>query len=143
MDLTMSMYATSEDYWKARAEAAERALADLGVTPEEARAGAARSKANQRDAERYRWLREQGDGRCTEKDGYGGQTLKMGDCLDAAVDAAMTLHNPTAKRRPLVDVRLSARLGQMQSTGTDQHTSRPARVGALKPSRPKACGEQR
>lgn len=28
-------------------------------------------------------------------------------------------------------VRLSARLGQMQSTETDQHTSRPERVGAL------------
>lgn len=41
------------------------------------------------DAERYRWLRDHGDSRCTEKDGYGGQTLKMGDSLDAAVDAAM------------------------------------------------------
>ena len=69
MELSMSMYATSEDYWKARAELAEK------------------------DAERYRWLREQGDSRCTEKDGYGGQSLKMGDCLDAAVDAAMALHN--------------------------------------------------
>lgn len=42
-----------------------------------------------KDAKRYRWLREHGDNRCTEKDGYGGQTLKMGDCLDLAVDAAM------------------------------------------------------
>jgi hypothetical protein len=40
-------------------------------------------------AERYRWLREHGDNHCTEKDGYGGQTLMVGDCLDAAVDAAM------------------------------------------------------
>ena len=28
----------------------------------------------------------------------------------------------------------------VQSTEPDQHTSRPARVGVLKPSRPKACG---
>jgi len=61
----MSMYASSADYWKAQAE------------------------KNAKDAERYRWLRERGDGRCTEKDGYGGQTLKMGECLDSAVDAAM------------------------------------------------------
>ena len=40
------------------------------------------------DAERYRWLREHGDTRCTEKDGYGGRTLLMGDDLDAAIDAA-------------------------------------------------------
>lgn len=40
------------------------------------------------DAERYRWLREHGDRGCTEKDGYGGQTLRMGDDLDAAIDAA-------------------------------------------------------
>jgi hypothetical protein len=45
--------------------------------------------ANTKDAERYRWLRAHGDNHCTEKDGYGGQTLKMGDCLDVAVDAAM------------------------------------------------------
>lgn len=45
--------------------------------------------ALRKDAERYRWLRDHGDGRCSEKDGYGGQTLKMGECLDAAVDAAM------------------------------------------------------
>lgn len=36
-----------------------RAIADLGVTVDEAKAGAERSKANQRDAERYRWLRAQ------------------------------------------------------------------------------------
>jgi hypothetical protein len=45
--------------------------------------------ALRKDAERYRWLRAHGDNHCTEKDGYGGQTLKMGDCLDVAVDAAM------------------------------------------------------
>ena len=46
-------------------------------------------EALRKDAERYRWLREHGDNHCTEKDGYGGQTLKMGECLDDAVDAAM------------------------------------------------------
>lgn len=45
--------------------------------------------AMEKDAERYRWLREHGDGHCTEKDGYGGQTLRMGEYLDTAVDAAM------------------------------------------------------
>lgn len=41
------------------------------------------------DAERYRWLREHvSDGRCTEKDGYGGYTLRFGESLDAAIDAA-------------------------------------------------------
>ena len=43
-----------------------------------------------RDAERYRWLRNHGDSLCTEKDGYGGQTLKIGDRLDSALDAAMS-----------------------------------------------------
>ena len=37
-------------------------------------------------AERYRHLREHGDTGCTEKDGYGGQTLKTGEDLDVAVD---------------------------------------------------------
>lgn len=36
---------------------AEQALADLGVTPAEAKAGVERSNANKKDAERYRWLR--------------------------------------------------------------------------------------
>ena len=45
--------------------------------------------ALRRDAERYRHLREHGDIGCTEKDGYGGQTLRMGEDLDAVVDAAM------------------------------------------------------
>lgn len=40
------------------------------------------------DTGRYRWLREQGDYGCTEKDGYGGQRLMTGEQLDAAIDAA-------------------------------------------------------
>lgn len=48
-----------------------------------------------RDAERYRWLRDNGDWRCTEKDGYGGQTLMMGDRLDAAVEAAIAATEPS------------------------------------------------
>lgn len=52
-------------------------------------APAAPAPADTKDAERYRWLRERGDGGCTEKDGYGGQTLRMGKRLDAAIDAAI------------------------------------------------------
>ena len=40
------------------------------------------------DAERYRWLRDHGDSGCTQKDGYGGYELRMGEELDAAIDAA-------------------------------------------------------
>ncbi len=43
-------------------------------------------RANDR---RYRHLREHGDAGCTEKDGYGGQQLRMGKDLDAHVDAAI------------------------------------------------------
>lgn len=39
------------------------------------------------DAERYRWLRENGDDRrVTEKDGYGGYCLRYGTWLDTAID---------------------------------------------------------
>ena len=44
------------------------------------------------DAERYRWLRTARDWGfwcCHEKDGEGGQILKFGADLDAAIDAAM------------------------------------------------------
>jgi hypothetical protein len=44
-------------------------------------------RANDR---RYRHLREHGDAGCTEKDGYGGQQLRVGADLDAHVDAAIT-----------------------------------------------------
>lgn len=42
------------------------------------------------DVERYRWLRSHPDGfwSCHEKDGYGGDVLKYGGDLDAAIDAA-------------------------------------------------------
>lgn len=49
---------------------------------------AVQPSADKVDAERYRHLREHGDTGCTEKDGFGGQTLMMGDALDAAIDAA-------------------------------------------------------
>ena len=39
--------------------------------------------------------------------------------------------------------RLSARLGLWQAPEPDQHTSRPARVGALKPSRAERGGKDR
>ena len=48
------------------------------------------------DAARYRWLREQGDYGCTEKDGYGGQRLMTGEQLDAAIDAARSQASPDA-----------------------------------------------
>ncbi len=39
------------------------------------------------DAERYQWLRENGDDpRVTEKDGYGGYCLRYGTWLDTAID---------------------------------------------------------
>jgi len=50
--------------------------------------GLARIAELEADAGRYRWLREQGDYGCTEKDGYGGQRLMTGEQLDAAIDAA-------------------------------------------------------
>jgi hypothetical protein len=43
-----------------------------------------------KNAARYLWLREHGDTNCTEKDGYGGQTLKTGEDLDTSVDKAMS-----------------------------------------------------
>ena len=50
--------------------------------------GLARIVELEADAARYRWLWEQGDYGCTEKDGYGGQRLLTGEQLDAAIDAA-------------------------------------------------------
>lgn len=43
-----------------------------------------------KDAERYRFLLEHGGAGCTEKDGYGGRELCMGEDLDEKVDAATT-----------------------------------------------------
>lgn len=48
-------------------------------------------------ARRYQWLRSCRDDsfyRCHEKDGYGGQVLKYGVDLDAAIDAAMQEQKP-------------------------------------------------
>ncbi len=50
-------------------------------------AALAEVEALRADAGRYRYLREHGDAGCTEKDGYGGQQLRMGEDLDARVDA--------------------------------------------------------
>lgn len=107
MELTMSMFATQADYWKARAEIAERALADLGVTPKEAAAGVARSKANQKDAERYRWLRHR-----TGASSGGFHNIyfpelpanwrqgSIAQHLDAAIDAEMAqTHNAPHNRQ--------------------------------------------
>lgn len=44
----------------------------------------------ERDAARYRWLRDNStEYSLTQKDGYGGRELKGWDDLDAAIDAAM------------------------------------------------------
>lgn len=109
MKLTKADLSLRVAHWRLRAEAAERALADLGVTPEEARAGAARSKANQRDAERYRWLRDEAWGGNNKRGPHlvefkPGHTPSMFTELaeaaaDAAIDAAMALHN--ARVQPL------------------------------------------
>ena len=89
--------------WKdllARAERAEAALRQLGKHPEScgddcvselARLDLlAERDALRADVERYRWLRSHSDGfwSCHEKDGYGGDVLKYGGDLDAAIDAA-------------------------------------------------------
>ena len=69
---------------------AERAIADLGLTPTEAKAGVARSKANKIDAERYRALRR--GQKWSVVDGIG-DTLRWDD-LDAAIDAAIAAAMP-------------------------------------------------
>lgn len=104
MGLTTADLALRVAHWRLRAEAAERALADLGVTPEEARAGAARSKANQREAERYRWLL------CASEE-WGICEWDRATCewvrdtrgavvVNGAIDAAMALHNAVVGRQP-------------------------------------------
>lgn len=45
MDLSMSMFASTADYWKARAELAEKSLADLQAEIERLRAALARAEA--------------------------------------------------------------------------------------------------
>lgn len=46
------------------------------------------------DAQRYRWLRDNGsDSRVCQKDGYGGYELRWNSALDAAIDAAMGASN--------------------------------------------------
>jgi hypothetical protein len=74
---------------EAECEALRTALADLGVTPEEAKAGAERSRANKRDAERYRWLRSHPEAVCVTVPIHGDWIPAISEQLDAAVDAAM------------------------------------------------------
>ena len=103
MDLTMSMFATQADYWKARADLAEvtvrETAAALGCKPDnEAMLAAAQ------DAVRYRWLR---DTKClylgpvvgARRDNRGERhiipAVNLGcsppdtETLDAAIDYAM------------------------------------------------------
>lgn len=80
---------------KRRAETAEQALADLGMTPEEARAGVERSNANRRDAERYRFLRAENEKPYEDGGWFVGLDSEdggdwIGCDLDAAIDSAMT-----------------------------------------------------
>ena len=83
MDLTMSMFATQADYWKARADLAEvtvrETAAALGCKPDnEAMLAAAQ------DAVRYRWLRD------TATTCRAVQLVQwMPDKMDAKIDAEM------------------------------------------------------
>jgi len=100
MELTMSMFATQADYWKARAEAAAAAF-----EREQARADAAEVRAElaEKNAERYLWLRNEAWGGNNKrgphlvefKPGYVPSrfTDLAEEAADAAVDAAMALHN--------------------------------------------------
>jgi hypothetical protein len=72
---------------RAECEALRTALADLGVTPEEAKAGAERSRANKRDADRYRWLRSRPEAVCVTVPIHGDWIPAISEQLDAAVDA--------------------------------------------------------
>ncbi len=70
-------------------EAADRERSELRDRAERAEA---ERDALRAEAERYRWLRidrDWGFWCCHEKDGEGGQILKYGADLDAAIDAAL------------------------------------------------------
>jgi hypothetical protein len=70
----------------ARMRQAEKKEAESADELTRLRAEVEALRANDR---RYRHLREHGDAGCTEKDGYGGQQLRVGADLDAHVDAAV------------------------------------------------------
>jgi len=81
---------------QAECERMRGALSDLGVTADEARAGVERSRANKRDAERYRWLRNQlweTASLCVVENPKRalrlGSYCPRGEYLDAAIDAAL------------------------------------------------------
>jgi hypothetical protein len=74
---------------RAECEALRTALADLGVTPGEAKAGAERSRANKQDAERYRWLRDMDMLDQPSVDMANAFKKYTGSALDEAIDAAM------------------------------------------------------
>lgn len=93
--------AAQEHYMKACGLVAQMHMAAMGQTigpkrgvVEDVADVRAERDALRADAERYRWLRDHGDRGCTEKDGYGGQTLLMGQDLDAAIDAALAAKEP-------------------------------------------------
>ena len=82
MDLTMSMFSTPADYWKARSDLAEETVretaAALGCKPDnESMLAAAR------DAERYRWLRQ----REIEVSRYTLVGQRASERLDDQIDA--------------------------------------------------------
>lgn len=95
MELTMSMFATQADYWKARAELAETTVCEtaaaLGCEPDNEEMLAAA-----KNVERYRLLRR--GQHWSVIDGIG-DTLRA-DALDAAIDAKLALHNVGANLRP-------------------------------------------
>jgi len=64
------------------------AASDYDALSAELAALRAERDALRADAERYRWLRQNGsNSRVTEKDGFGGYCLKYDYDLDAAIDA--------------------------------------------------------
>ncbi len=82
---------------QAECEALRTALADLGVTPEEAKAGAERSRANKQDAERWKMCVQISEDAMRHPDQrenpelYGSymKANSMGLNLPACIDAAM------------------------------------------------------
>lgn len=74
---------------EAECEQLRQALSDLGVTPEEAKAGTARSTANKLDAARYGYLRSHPDRVSVAVVVQSHWLPAIGEQLDAAIDEAM------------------------------------------------------
>lgn len=102
MELTMSMFATQDDYWKARSGLHEGTVAEVANElncPADNEVLLAEIAALKKDAERYRWLRHGDndepllkfllDARCGTDDVW----LLRSEELDAAIDSALKTPN--------------------------------------------------